>query len=275
MMDQHKVLISVAPVSAVPHLIDPQAIADDVFRCYQAGAAMVHLHVRDENGALTPDFSLLAETIRRIRALCDIIIEVSTGGVSELTIEERCVPCREDLVEAVSLNVGSVNLGQAVYRNPIREVEFCVQSLMDGGKVPEIEVFELGMIHTVRQLKEKFGLKDPLLFALVFGHEGEMPATKAALDHMLSFLNVTFADNAIAPLWGYTQSARKDWEMMRYALELGADSVRVGFEDSDYLDPETRVEINAPIVARAAELVRETGGRPMTPAEARALLGIR
>ena len=69
MSDQHKVLISVAPVSAVPHKIDPQAIAEDVFQCYQAGAAMVHLHVRDENGALTPDFSLLAETIRRIRAL--------------------------------------------------------------------------------------------------------------------------------------------------------------------------------------------------------------
>ena len=182
------------------------------------------------------------------------------------------MPCHEDLVEAVSLNVGSVNLGQAVYRNPIREVEYCVQSLLDGGKVPEIEVFELGMIHTVRQLQEKFGLKDPSLFALVFGHEGEMPATKAALDHMLSFLNVTFADDA--PLWGYTQSARKDWDMMRYARELGADSVRVGFEDSDYLDPETRVDTNAPIVARAAELVRETGGRPMTPSEARALIGI-
>ena len=274
-MNEHKVLISVAPVNAAPHFIDPQAIAEDVFRCYQAGAAMVHLHVRDENGALTPDPALLNETLRRIRDLCDIVIEVSTGGVSDLTIEERCVPCHEDLVEAVSLNVGSVNLGTAVYRNPIRDVEYCVQSLMKGGKVPEIEVFELGMIHTVRQLQEQFGLKDPLLFALVFGHEGEMPATKAALDHMLSFLNVTFADRAVKPLWGYTQSARKDWNMMRYALELGADSIRVGFEDSDYLDAETRVSANAPIVQRAAELVHTTGGRPMTATEARQVLGIR
>ena len=274
-MNEHKVLISVAPVSAAPHPIDPQAIAEDVFRCYQTGAAMVHLHVRDENGALTPDFSLLADTIRRIRALCDIVIEVSTGGVSDLTIEERCVPCHEDLVEAVSLNVGSVNLGQAVYRNPIREVEYCVKSLLAGGKVPEIEVFELGMIHTVKQLQEQFGLQDPLLFALVFGHQGEMPATRAALDHMLSFLNVTFAGSVVQPLWGYTQSARRDWDMMRYALELGADSIRVGFEDSDYLDAQTRVDTNAPIVRRAAELVHETGGRPMTTAEARQCLGIR
>ena len=274
MSGQHQVLISVAPVQATPHPIIPAEIAEDVFRCYQAGAAMVHLHVRDENGGLTPDPTLLNETLRRIRDLCDIVIEVSTGGVSNLNIEERCVPCHEDLVEAVSLNVGSVNLGKAVYQNPIQDVEYCVQSLMAGHKVPEIEVFELGMIHTVRQLQDKFGLPDPLLFALVFGHEGEMPATRAALDHMLSFLNVTFADKEVRPLWGYTQSARKDWDMMRYALELGADSIRVGFEDSDYLDADTRVETNAPIVQRAADLVRATGARPMTAAEARVCLRI-
>ncbi len=267
----NKVLLSVAPVQAAPHPIIPQEIAADVYRCYQEGAAMVHLHVRDENGALTPDLSLLKETVDRIRDLCDIVVEVSTGGVSDLTIEERCVPCGADFVEAVSLNVGSVNLGKAVYRNPIDDVHYCVEKLMAGNKFPEIEVFELGMIHTVKLLQEEHGLKDPLLFALVFGHEGEMPSTRPALDHMLGFLKDTFGAEKIGRevLWGYTQSARKDWDLMRYALSLGAHSLRLGFEDSDYLDPETRVSENWPILRKAAELVRESGAEPMTPAEVR------
>ena len=119
----HEVLLSVAPVSGAPHRIDPAAIAEDVCACHEAGAAMVHLHVRDENGTLTPDIRLLEETVRLIRSKCDIVVEISTGGVSDLSIEERCVPCHPGWVEANSLNVGSVNLGDAVYRNPTAKGE--------------------------------------------------------------------------------------------------------------------------------------------------------
>ena len=110
----NKVLINVAPVSALCTHIDPKAIAKDVYDCYKAGAAMVHLHVRDENGALTEDTSLLEETLRLIRKDSDIIIEVSTGGISNLNIKERCAPVNLDLVEACSLNVGSTNLGRSL-----------------------------------------------------------------------------------------------------------------------------------------------------------------
>ena len=83
---------------------------------------MVHLHVRDAPGNLTTDMSLLEETLRLIRKDSDIIIEVSTGGVSRLSIQERCVPLYSELVEACSLNVGSTNLGKAVYCNPLDDV---------------------------------------------------------------------------------------------------------------------------------------------------------
>lgn len=79
---------------------------------------MVHLHCRDLNGNLTPDLSLLEETVAYIREMCDIVVEISTGGVSNLTIEERVQPCYPSWVEANSLNVGSVNLGTSVYQNP-------------------------------------------------------------------------------------------------------------------------------------------------------------
>lgn len=316
----HKVLLSAAPVQAVPHRIVPQEIAEDVYDCWKAGAAMVHLHVRNEQAGLTPDLTLTEEIVRLIRERCDIIVEISTGGVSNLTIGERCAPCVPSWVEANSLNVGSVNLGKGVYQNQIDDVKYCVRQILQNGKFPETEVFELGMIGTLKKLTDEFPFRDPLLLALVFGHEGEMPATKEALHHMLVCLDETFGsyvtDRAPAlafmkghlprpqdrnnaglrgtagdcdaernrskveslsgrnVLWGYTQAGRRDWSMMRYALEQGADSLRVGFEDSDYLDPQTRVSTNEPLIRKAAELIRETGSEPMTSKEARKLLGI-
>jgi len=266
-----KVMLSVAPVSAACSHIDPEAIAEDVIACCQNGASMVHLHVRDAGGRLTPDLTLLKETVELIRAACDIVVEVSTGGVSELTIEERCQPCYPDYVEANSLNVGSVNLGEAVYRNPIRDVRYCVEQMLEQNKRPEIEVFELGMIHTVKELDEQFHFIRPILFALVFGHGGEMPATAPALKHMVDFLYETFPKREEV-LWGYTQAHRQDWEMMGKALDMGAVSLRIGFEDSDCLAPGVRAASNAELVTRAAELVRKKGMEPMTAREVREMM---
>ena len=164
-----KVMLSVAPVSAADTYIDPDRIARDVIECYKNGASMVHLHVRDRSGKLTPELSLLTETVEKIRAACDIVVEISTGGVSDLTIDERIRPLYADYTEAASLNVGSVNLGEAVYQNPIRDVRLCVREIIAQKKIPEIEVFELGMIHTVKELDDSFHFVKPILFALVFG----------------------------------------------------------------------------------------------------------
>lgn len=267
-----KIMVSVAPVSAADTQIIPEKIAEDVIACYQLGASMVHLHVRDASGRLTPDLTLLDKTVQLIRKECDIVIEISTGGVSELSIEERCMPCFPDYVEANSLNVGSVNLGKAVYRNPIEEVEYCVNQILSNDKRPEIEVFELGMIHTVKELDEKFHFIRPILFALVFGHGGEMPATPEALRHMVEYLYENFSEKEV--LWGYTQAHRKDWNMMKLALEKGASSIRIGFEDSCYVMPDKLAVTNAEIVAAGVDLVRSCGMEPMTPDEVRQMLKI-
>ena len=268
-----KILVSVAPVAATDILINPRAIARDVYECYKNGACMVHLHCRDLNGRLTPDISLLEETIDYIRQYCDIVIEISTGGVSNLTIEERCQTCYPSWVETNSLNVGSVNLGTAVYQNPIRDVEYCVGKILENGKTPDIEVFELGMINTVRELDEKFHFPRPLLFALVFGHGGEMPATVPALDHMIAALGENFP-NPNDVLWGYTQAHRQDWEMVKVALDKGASAVRVGFEDSDMIAPGVHCDTNAAIIADVVDVIKSKGMMPMTPDEVRAMLKI-
>lgn len=267
-----KVMISVAPVAANLQHICPRKIADDVIECYKNGASMVHLHVRDENGKLTPDLTLLTETVKYIREACDIVIEISTGGVSNLTIEERCIPCNAPYTEMASLNVGSVNLGEHVYCNPINDVKYCVERILANNQRPEIEVFELGMIHTVKELSKQYDFIKPILFALVFGHEGEMPATIPALTHMVDFLYDNFTKEEA--LWGYTQAYRKDWKMVEYALDMGASSVRIGFEDSDYLSDDIHAENNAVLIAKAAEIIREKGMKPMTPSEVRTMMKI-
>lgn len=258
----NKVLISVAPVSAADTVIIPERIAEEVLDSYKAGAGMVHLHLRDEHGQLTSDMSLLEKTLRLIRKDSDIIIEVSTGGVSNLTIEERCVPLYSDLVEACSLNVGSTNLGKAVYANPLDDVEYCIREILKQKKTPEVETFEIGHTWTMLEMMKKYKFTAPVLFSIVLGHEGEAPATPQALAAMIQMI----PDGA---LWGITHARRKDFALLGAAVGMGAKTVRVGFEDSNYLNANTQVEKNVLLVEKTVNLLRAMDKEPMTPDEAR------
>lgn len=262
-----KILISVAPVSAADKEIDPVRIANDVIACAKAGAAMVHLHVRDRQGNLTPDLSVLKEIVERIREKSDIVIQASTGGVSDLTIEERCAPLYYDKVETCSLNVGSTNLGNSVYCNPIWEVKYCVNEIIKTGKIPEIEVFEIGHTHMVRELQEEFQMREPVWFSVVLGHKGEAPATPDALMAMVNFIPKDV-------IWGITHANRRDFGIIAGALGLGARTVRIGFEDSNYLNPVTQVDSNVVLVEKTVRLLHAMDKEPMTPQEARKMLHI-
>ena len=263
-----KVMISVAPVAATDKNIIPEKIARDVIDCWRAGAAMVHLHVRDEHGNLTTDMSVLNKTLELIRKDSDIIIEVSTGGVSNLTIEERCVPLYSDLVEACSLNVGSTNLGKAVYCNPIDDVKYCVQEILKTGKTPEVEVFEIGHTYAMEELMAQYAFKEPVLFSIVLGHKGEAPPTPKALANMISMIPT----NAV---WGITHANRRDFGIVAAALGMGAKTVRIGFEDSNYLDENTMVETNLPLVEKTVRLLHAMDKAPMSADEAREYFNIK
>lgn len=268
------VILSVAPVNAGDSKIDKEALVRDILDCAKAGAAIVHLHVRDEFARLTENLSLTYELVQRVREHSDIIIQVSTGGVSNLSIAQRCAPCAAPWAESHSLNVGSLNLGRQVYQNPLDEVEYCVNQILSYQKVPEVEVFELGMIKATADLAERFSFPRPLLFAIVLGHQGGAPATERTLDAMLGCLNEFFPSQR-SFLWGLTQAHRTDLSLMRKALDLGANSLRVGFEDSDRLTGNQRANTNAQIVRQAVEVVREAGRQAATPGQARAMLGIK
>ena len=129
------------------------------------------------------------------------------------------------------------------------------------------------MIHTTRQLSEQFNFVKPILFAIVLGHEGAMPRNVAALSTMIAGVYENFP-NREDVLWGITGAHREDFELVKTALDLGASTVRIGFEDSNYLRPGVQVDNNAVIVKEVADILRKKQMEPMTPDEARAMLHI-
>ena len=142
-----KVIIAVAPVKhpgseMPPGCRNPETaedIAREVIDCARAGAAMVHLHVRDEHGVQTAEMDVFARTLDLIRAESDIIIQGSTGGVSSLSLEERCVSLNDPRVEVASLNMGSCNFGDGVYINTLPDVRFWAKRMQETETVPELD----------------------------------------------------------------------------------------------------------------------------------------
>lgn len=262
-----KVIISVAPVAGDAASVDPEALAGEVAQARRAGAAMVHLHARDRHGRLTRDISTLEETFRRIRQRCDIILEASTGGISDMDIGERCRPLDCGLVEAASLNCGSCNLGEHVYRNSFEDIRYCARAITAKRVLPDFEVFEIGMIHNIDLVARDIPFRNPRLTNIVLGQVGAMPDTVEALAAIRNFVPAS-------SLWAATDYGRRDFLLLSAAAAMGADMLRVGFEDSVWLEGGRRADNNVVLVERAAAIVRSRGMEPATPDEARRILGI-
>ena len=146
-----KIIVAVAPVGTditPPSMnpLTPREVADEVVACAEAGAGMVHLHVRDSQGNQTEDISDFSKTLDFIRESSDIIIQGSTGGLTSLSLEERCVSVTDPRVEVASLNMGSVNFGEDVYVNRLPDIRYWARRMEESGVAPEMEIFEMGMI---------------------------------------------------------------------------------------------------------------------------------
>ncbi|MEG0369403.1 MAG: 3-keto-5-aminohexanoate cleavage protein [Hungatella sp.] len=259
-----KIIISVAAVAG-SEALDPACIAADVIRCVDAGAAMCHLHCKTREGKLTPDITVLTEAFDRILEQRDVVVQASTGGISDMTIEERCFPLSYEKVESASLNGGSTNLGEAIYRNSFDDIRYCAKVCYEKNIIPEIEVFDIGMIHNIELVRAEQPFRDPVLFNLVFGHKGGMQATIEALSAFRSFL----PDGC---LWGVTHFGRDNWTFLAAAVAMGATVVRIGFEDSRYLEEQVSANYNYEEVKHLADLIRAMGLSPASPAEARRIL---
>lgn len=261
-----KVIISLAPVRAGDP-VDAESLALDVEKSVKSGAAMCHLHCRRPDGSLTGDTAYFEQCFDEIRKRTDVVVQASTGGVSELTIEQRCRPLYYRPVESASLNGGTTNLGEAVYINSFDDIRYCGKAVYDRGIVPEIEVFDIGMIYNIRFTEAEIPYRKPILYNLVFGHKGGMQPNMECLT----------AFRAAVPkdaLWGVTHYGRDNWTFLAAAIAMGASVVRIGFEDSAYLGEQQQAKDNCQLVERLVTLLKAMDLAPATPQEAREIMGI-
>ena len=265
-----KIIIGVAPVahkgkefSGIKNPLSAEEIAEDVIGCARAGASFVHIHVRNPQGDQIQDLSYFSKTIDLIRRETDIVINGSTGGVSNLSLEARCVSVKEPRTEIASLNMGSVNFGEGVYINTIPDIRFWIGEIAKNRVVPELEIFDFSMLTTIEQLVAEGLLKPPLNYNFSLGFHGAAPADPGLLAQLVSRLPA-------GAHWGLIHEGMRDLKLMAAALGMGASAVRVGYEDG-FL-PGAPMS-NTMLVQKAAELVKSLGFGIATPAEARKLFG--
>jgi len=267
-----KIIVAVAPVgkNIQPPSINPLTpaeVAREVIACTRAGASFVHLHVRDDQGNQTEDLTQFSRTLDLIRESSDIIIQGSTGGLSELSLEARCVALNDPRVEVASLNMGSVNFSDDVYINRLPDIRYWAKRMEAAGVIPELEVFEAGMLTAVAKLLEEKVLKPPFAFGFCLGFHYALPADPNSLFFLKASLPAT------AP-WGVVHEGMQNFALLAAAVGMGAAAIRVGFEDSVYYAPGQAAASNVQLVEKIVSLIHQIGYDVATPGEARKLLGL-
>lgn len=267
-----KIIVAVAPVGRSVDLpsknpLTPEEVANEVVACAKSGAGMVHLHVRDSQGKQTEKLQDFSRTLDLIREKSDILIQGSTGGLSTLTLEERCVSLNDPRVELASLNMGSVNFGEDVYINRLPDIRYWARRMEETKVVPELEVFDVGMMPVVRQLIQEVVLKPPCHFNFCLGFHWALPPDPKSLFFMTSLLEK-------GEEWGMIHDGMNDLSLLATAIGMGARAIRVGFEDSVFYAPGKRAITNPVLVEKAVSLVRQLGFEPASPKEAKGMLGI-
>ena len=247
-----------------PYLpISPHEIIAAAIECYEAGAAIIHIHVRDAEGNSTQDAAIFREVVEGIRARCNVITQVSTGGAVWMSADERLqsIECRPDMA---TLTTGSVNFGDSVFVNNRGLVETFARRLRDYGIVPEIEIFDAGMLDEAMRLLNIGLITEPLQFDFVMGVPGGIGAEPAHLMHLVRSLPP-------GSTWSVAGIGRHQLTLGAIALAMGGN-VRVGFEDNIYYRKGQLAKTNAELVARIVRIANELDRPVATPSQAREML---
>ncbi len=245
--------------------ITPDEIADAAFECAKAGASIVHVHGRYDDGTPTQDKEVYRQIINKVRERCDVIVQVSTGGAVGMTAQERLAPVTLK-PEMATLSMGSVNFGNDVFMNHPDDMDIFATTMKDLGVKIEYEVFDTGMITTVNRWLKKGLITAPLHVDFVLGIPGAMAGTPEALMYMRSQLPAGAS-------WTVAGIGAAQLPLATMAIILGGH-VRVGFEDNVYYRKGELASSNAQLVERVARISREHDRAVATPDEARKILGM-
>jgi 3-keto-5-aminohexanoate cleavage enzyme len=269
------VLITVAPTGAETAKDDcPQLpttleeLVETARECEAAGAAMIHVHIRDADHRPTLDPTRLRDTVQALRESTDLIVQLSTGGSVHDPLEQR-LKVLDAQPDSCSLTMGTTNFGDDVFSNPWPFVRELYQLSQDRQVVPEFELFDLGQVHALHRLLDTYGLPygEKVHCDFVMGVPGGMPGTAAAL-----VAGVAMLPEAVTS-WSATGIGRSTLPVALASLSMGGH-LRVGMEDVLTLAKGVPVERNAQLVERAAALAGVVQRQPMPPSAARELIGV-
>lgn len=267
-------MITVAPTGAesakadVPSLpVTLDELVDTARACEQAGAAMIHVHLRDGRAQPTLDVGYAREVVAALRDATDLVVQLSTGG-AVTDPESARLGVLDAEPDSASLSCGTVNFGDDVFLNRWPFMVQLHQQMQDRQIVPEYEIFDLGQICALHRLLDRYGAPfgGKVHCDLVMGVRGGMPGTAAALVAAVAMLPA-------AASWSATGVGRSTLPVALAALSAGGH-LRVGMEDTLSLRPEVPVRDNRQLVVRAAALAELAQRPPMTPAAARQLMGV-
>ncbi len=269
-------LITVAPtgaesrkedVPALPTTLDE--LVDTAIACETAGAAMVHVHIRDDAHEPTLDLGRLKETVAALRESTALVVQLSTGGSVHDPYEDR-LRVLDAEPDSCSLTMGTVNFGDDVFMNPWPFVVELYERTVEHEVVPEFELFDIGHVAALHRLLDRHGLPygGRVHCDLVMGVPGGMPGTAAALVAAVQTLPEAVTS------WSATGIGRTSLPVALAALSAGGH-LRVGMEDTTTFAKGRPVRDNAELVQRAAQLATLVQRPPMSGSDAAALLGVR
>lgn len=249
---------------AVPYTV--AEIQREAKSAYDAGASIIHLHVREDDGTPTQDKARFKACIDAIKEVCpDAIVQPSTGGAVGMTDLERLQPTELPGIEMATLDCGTVNFGgDEVFVNTENTIKNFGKIMIERGIKPEVEVFDKGMVdYAIRYAKQGF-IKEPMHFDFVLGVQ--MSATARDLTFMVDSIPT-------GSTWTVAGVGRHEFPMAAIAIAMGGH-VRVGFEDNVYMSKGVLAKSNGELVSRVVRIANELGREIATPKEARQILGL-
>lgn len=275
-MNQQPVIITVAITGAVPRKKDcpglpvtPTEQIEETHKAYEAGASLVHIHVRNPDETPSSDPDLFAQVQEGVQKHCpDMIIQFSTGGRGrDQSARGSMLFHRPDMA---SLATGSTNFPVGIYENPTDFVEGLASEMLKYEIKPEVEIFDLAMLYNAANLVKKGLLLPPPHVQFVMGVPNAMPVRRTILEFLIKELNDVMPNAT----WTAAGIGKNQLVVNEWALELGGH-VRTGLEDNIRFDETRLAKDNAELVGRLAKMARDRGRPVATGAQARQLLGLR
>jgi 3-keto-5-aminohexanoate cleavage enzyme len=265
-------IVTVAAVGAevrpeqTPHLpVTPEQLGETAARCRAAGASLIHVHCRNDDGSNTADPARFAAALAEIRARSDLIVQFTTGGAVGMTPQERAAPLAAR-PEMATLTCGSVNFGDDVFENSFPIMRGILGEIRRYEVVPELEIFDAGHLANARGLEREGLLRFPCHVDFVLGVPGGLEASARNLSYLVEGLPAGCT-------WSVAGIGRAQLAMALLGIAMGGH-VRVGLEDNLYFS-KGRLATNEELVARVARIAAEFGRPVATPDQARELLGLR